>query len=117
MRAVGHLPETGVVRGLVRRPPLWICAISALVIAIVFINVAGMSYGSRAGKLETGIQQLERKNSILSSSRTRVLSMPRVRHQATAAGMAMPPPDEIRYLTFEPGDIDAAATRLAAEGS
>lgn len=116
VRAVGHLPETGVVRGLVRWPPLWICAISGLVILIVFINVAGMSYGSRAGKLETGIQQLERQNSILSSSQTRVLSMPRIRHQASAAGMAMPPPDEIRYLRYEPGDVEAAAARLAAEG-
>lgn len=116
VRAVGHLPETGVVRGVARRPPLWICAISGLVILIVFINVAAMSYGSRAGELETGIQQLERQSSILSSSRTRVLSMPRIRHRAAAAGMAMPPPDEIRYLTWEPGDVDAAAARLAAEG-
>lgn len=116
VRAVGHLPETGLVRGVVRRPPLWIFAISLLVIAIVFINVAGMTYGARAGKLETGIQQLERKNSILRSSQTTAVSMPRILHQATAAGMAVPPPEEIRYLRFEPGDIDAAAARLAAEG-
>lgn len=116
VHAVGHLPETGFIRSLARRPPLWICAISLLVISIVFINVAGMTYASRAGKLETSIQQLERKNSILGSTQTRALSVPSIRHRAAAAGMAMPAPDAIRYIRYEPGDIDAAAARLAAEG-
>jgi len=114
--AVGHLPESGVVRGIVGRPPFWICAIGALVIAIVFINVAGMSYGARASKIETEIQSLERRNSILQSSQTQALSMPRIRHQAAAAGMVMPAPDEIHYRRFQPGDYAAAAARLAAEG-
>lgn len=116
VHAVGHLPETGVIRGLVGRPPLWICAISLLVISIVFINVAGMTYASRAGKLETSIQQLERKQAILGSAQTRSLSMPRIRHRAAAAGMAMPEPDAIRYVRYEPGDVEAAAARLAAGG-
>ncbi|MCO5315450.1 MAG: hypothetical protein M9938_04705 [Solirubrobacterales bacterium] len=116
VHAVGHLPETGVVRGLVRWPPLWICAISGLVIAIVFINVAAMFYGSSAGKLETGIQKLESRSAILRSAQTEVLSMPRIQREAAAAGMAMPAPDQIRYISYEPGDIDAAAARLAAEG-
>ncbi len=114
--AFGHLPETGVVRGIVGRPPFWIFAIGALVIAIVFINVAGMSYGARASKIETEIQSLERRNSILRSSQTQALSMPRIRHHAAAAGMAMPAPDEIHYRQFHPGDYAAAAARLAAEG-
>lgn len=116
VHAVGHLPETGVIRRVVGRPPLWIFAIGVLVIAIVFINVAGVSYTSRAGRIETDIQKLERRISILRSSQTSVLSMPRIRRQAAAAGMAMPAPDEIHYLRYEPGDIATAAARLAAEG-
>lgn len=114
--AVGHIPETGLIRGIVARTPFWIFAIGILVIGIVFINVAGMSWGARAGKIETEIQQLERRNSILRSSQTRALSMPRIRHAAAAEGMTMPAPDEIRYREFQPGDYAAAAARLAAEG-
>ncbi len=35
---------------------------------------------------------------------------------ALAAGMAAPDPEELRYLHYKPGDIAAAAQRLAAEG-
>ncbi|MDQ2622277.1 MAG: hypothetical protein M3Y45_04465 [Actinomycetota bacterium] len=114
--AVGHLPESGMVRGIVGRPPFWIFALGLVVIGIVFINVAGLSYGSRASKIETEIQNLERRNSILRSSQTQALAMPRIRHQAASAGMAMPAPDEIHYRQFQPGDFAAAAARLAAEG-
>ncbi len=114
--AVGHLPETGVVRGIVARTPFWIFAIGVLVIGIVAINVAGMSWSARASKLETEIQTLERSSSILRSSQTQALSMPRIRHAAAAAGMTMPEPDEIHYRQFQPGDYAAAAARLAAEG-
>ena len=42
--------------------------------------------------------------------------MPRVRRAAVAAGMAVPATDEIIYRSYQPGDIAAAAQRLAAEG-
>jgi len=90
--------------------------IGVLLIGIVAVNVLTVSYGSMASNIEADIQTLERRNAILESSEVTALSMPRVRNAALAAGMAVPAPEEIRYLTFKDGDVAAAAQRLAAEG-
>ncbi|MBK5110533.1 MAG: hypothetical protein JJE10_04095 [Thermoleophilia bacterium] len=110
-----HLPESSAVVGI-SRSRLWIAVIGALLIGIVGINLVTVSYGSMASRLETQIQKLEQRNSILRSSETSAMSMPRVRNAALAAGMAAPATDEIRYRSFAPGDFAAAAQRLAADG-
>lgn len=98
------------------RHKLWIAVIGLLLIGIVAINVLTVSYGSMASNIEADIATLERRNAILESSEVTALSMPRVRNAALAAGMGVPDPEEINYLSFNDGDIAAAAARLAAEG-
>ena len=112
---VTHLPETSAVHGMTRHK-VWIAVIGVLLIGIVAINVLTVSYGSMASNIEADIATLERRNAILESSEVTALSMPRVRNAALAAGMAVPEPQEIKYLSFKDGDIAAAAARLAAEG-
>ncbi len=90
--------------------------IGALLIGIVLVNVLTVSYGAMASRVETNTEKLERKNSILSSSTTQALSMPRVRSAAAEAGMIVPTTTEIRYLESGPEVVAAAAQRLAAEG-
>lgn len=87
-----------------------------LLIGIVLVNVLTVSYGAMASRVETNTEKLERQNSILSSSTTRALSMPRVRSAAAEAGMIVPATTEIRYLESGPEVFAAAAQRLAAEG-
>jgi len=112
---VTHFPESGLMRTAAtgRR---WIFVIGALLLAIVAINVVTVSYGAMASKLETQIESIQRENSILKSSQTAALAMPRVQAQAASDGMFLPEPDEIHYRSFQESDIEAAAARLAAGG-
>jgi hypothetical protein len=114
-RAVTHFPESGLVRTAAtgRR---WIFVIGALLLAIVAINVVTVSYGAMSSKIETQIESIERQSEILKSTRTAALSMPRVQSQADTDGMVLPEPDQIHYRSFQPGDYEAAAARLAAGG-
>jgi hypothetical protein len=113
--AVTALPETGAVRRIARGRA-WIAIIGVLLIGIVAINVVTVSYGAMSSRIGTDTAELQRQNSILSSQITTSLSMPRVRDAAASAGMAMPAGDQIIYRQYQPGDIAAAAERLAAEG-
>lgn len=113
--AVTALPESTAVRRM-SQGRAWIAIIGVLLIGIVAINVVTVSYGAMSSRIGTDIAELQRQNSILSSQITQSLSMPRVRDAATSAGMAVPAPDEIAYRQYQPGDIAAAAQRLAAEG-
>ncbi len=112
---VGRLPESAAVRKI-SGSRIWIAVIGLMLIGIVAINVLTVSYGAMASGVEAKIETLERQNTILSSSTTRALSMPRVRNAAAAAGMTAPATDEIRYREFGPEAFAAAAQRLAAEG-
>jgi uncharacterized protein (DUF1786 family) len=112
---VTGLPESPAVRRM-SQGRAWIAVIGLLLIGIVAINVVTVSYGSMSSRIGTEIEALQRQNSILSSQTTRVLSMPRVRSAAAAAGMAVPATTEIVYRDYDPSDIAAAAQRLAAEG-
>jgi hypothetical protein len=113
--AVTALPESTAVRRM-SQGRAWIAIIGVLLIGIVAINVVTVSYGAMSSRIGTDTAELQRQNSILSSQITQSLSMPRVREAATTAGMAVPAPDEIVYRQYQPGDIAAAAQRLAAEG-
>jgi len=112
---VTHLPESTAVVGI-SRSRVWIAVIGILLIGIVAINVITVSYGAMSGRIQNDIQTLDRQNSILKSQQTEALSMPRVQDAAASAGMLVPAPDEIHYRSFQPGDIAAAAQRLAADG-
>jgi hypothetical protein len=113
--AVTHLPESSAVVGM-SRSRVWIAVIGVLLLGIIAINVLTVSYGSMASNLEGEIDALQSRNAILKSHETTALSMPRVRDAATAAGMTTPDPVDIQYRTYKPGDIAAAAQRLAAAG-
>lgn len=112
---VTHLPESSAVVGI-SRSRVWIAVIGLLLIGIVAINVLTVSYGSMASNIEADIDTLNNRNAILKSNETTALSMPRIQTAAAAAGMAVPEPTDVRYRNFQPGDIAAAAQRLAAEG-
>ena len=113
--AVGRLPESTAVRRI-SKSRLWIAVIGVLLTGIVLVNVLTVSYGSMASGIETNTEKLERQNSILSSTITKSLSMPRVRSAAAEAGMIVPATTEIEYREFGPEVFAAAAQRLAAEG-
>lgn len=113
--AVGRLPDIAPVRRI-SGSRMWIALIGILLAGIVAVNVLTVSYGAMASRVETKIETLERQNTILGSSTTKALSMPRVRAAAAAAGMVTPATDEIRYREFGPEVFAAAAARLAAEG-
>ena len=113
--AVTHLPESSAVVGI-SRSRVWIAVIGILLIGIVAVNVLTVSYGSMASNIEADIDTLNSRNAILKSTETNALSMPRVTSAATAAGMTLPETTDVRYRSYQPGDIAAAAQRLAAEG-
>ena len=116
-QVVTHLPETGAVVGMCRMAlhsnrQQWHDAFTRGLQALLDNGVLGVS----ASKVDAEIQALERRNAILKSTETEILSMPRVHDAALTAGMAAPDPEELRYLHYKPGDLAAAAQRLAAEG-
>jgi hypothetical protein len=113
--AVGRLPESAAIRRI-SKSRLWIAVIGVLLIGIVLVNVLTVSYGAMASRVETNTEKLQRQNTILSSSTTRALSMPRVRRAAAEAGMIVPATTEITYREFGPEVFATAAQRLAAEG-
>ena len=95
---------------------VWIGVLGVLLVGIVALNVATLSFAAASGKIDEQITALEKENSMLESREAERFSTARIRSEATGLGLAMPNQEEPRLIQYEPGDAAAAAARLAAAG-
>ncbi len=113
--AVRELPDSGLVVRMTRGRA-WIAVLGVLLVGIVALNVATLSFAASAGKIDEQITSLEKENSMLEGREAERYSTARVRGQAAAAGLAMPTTEDPRVVEFDPADVATAAARLAAAG-
>lgn len=113
--AVRGLPDSGLVVRMTRGRA-WIAVLGVLLVGIVALNVATLSFAASAGKIGAQISALEKENTMLESREAERFSTARVRNSAGELGLAMPNTEEPRVIEADPGDIAAAAQRLAAAG-
>lgn len=113
--AVRHLPDSGLVVRMTRGRA-WIAVLGVLLVGIVALNVATLSFAASAGKIDEQIGSLEGEISMLESREAKYFSTARIRNEGAAAGLAMPTTEEPSVIEFEPEDVATAAARLAAAG-
>jgi hypothetical protein len=98
------------------RGRVWIAVLAVLLVGIVALNVATLSFGASSGKIDEQITSLEQEISMLEGREAKAFSTARVRNEAAAAGLAMPTTEEPTVVEFQPADVATAAARLAAAG-
>lgn len=113
--AVRQLPDSSLVVRMTRGRA-WIAVLGLLLVGIVALNVATLSFAATAGKIDEQITALEKENSMLGSREAQHFSTARVRSQGAELGLAMPTTEEPTLIEFEPADVATAASRLAAAG-
>jgi hypothetical protein len=113
--AVRQLPDSSLVVRMTRGRA-WIAVLGVLLVGIVALNVATLSFAASAGKIDEQITALEKENSMLESREAERYSTARIRGQGAAIGLAMPTSEDPRLIEFEPSDVADAAARLAAAG-
>jgi hypothetical protein len=113
--AVRELPDSGLVVRMTRGRA-WIAVLGVLLVGIVALNVATLSFAASAGQIDEQITSLEKENSMLEGREAERYSTARIRGQAAAAGLAMPTSEDPRIVKFAPADVATAAARLAAAG-
>ncbi|HEU4707131.1 MAG TPA: hypothetical protein VFS64_08095 [Solirubrobacterales bacterium] len=113
--AVRDLPDSGLVVRMTQGR-LWIGVLGVLLVGIVALNVATLSFAATSGKVDEQITALEKENSMLESRAAQHYSTARVRAEAAELGLAMPTTEEPKLIEPKPGDVAAAASRLAAAG-
>jgi hypothetical protein len=113
--AVSQLPDSGLVVRMTRGRA-WIAVLGVLLVGIVALNVATLSFAAAAGKIDEQITSLEQENSMLESREAKYFSTARIRNEGAAAGLAMPTTEDPRPIEFDPADVATAASRLAAAG-
>jgi cell division protein FtsL len=94
----------------------WIAVLGVLLVGIVALNVATLSFAASSGKIDAQITALEKENTMLESREAERFSTARVRSAAGELGLAMPNTEEPRVIEAGPADVAAAAQRLAAAG-
>lgn len=110
---VRHIPDSGLVTGLVRGRA-WIIVLGVLLAGIVAINVVSLSLSSSAGKMEQRATVLEQENSALRASLAQRLSTDRVEVAAAGLGMVRPATDDYIYRTAGDAKAGDAVDRLKA---
>ncbi|MGN6201829.1 MAG: hypothetical protein ACTHNY_05435 [Solirubrobacterales bacterium] len=113
--AVRQLPDSSLVVRMTQGR-LWIGVLGVLLVGIVAVNVATLSFAAASGKIDAQITALEKENSMLESREAERFSTARVRSQAGQIGLAMPNTEEPKLIQYDAGDAAAAAARLAAAG-
>lgn len=113
--AVRQLPDSSLVVRMTQGR-LWIGVLGLLLVGIVALNVATLSFAAASGKIDEQITALEKENSMLESRAAQHYSTARVRGEAAELGLAMPTTEEPHLIEAKPGDAAAAAARLAAAG-
>ena len=113
--AVRQLPDSSLVVRMTRGRA-WIAVLGLLLVGIVALNVATLSFAATAGQIDEQITTLEAENSALEGREAEHYSTARIRHEAVAVGLTMPNIEEPRVIEFSPADVATAASRLAAAG-
>lgn len=113
--AVRQLPDSGLVVRMTRGRA-WIAVLGVLLVGIVGLNVATLSFAASAGKIDEQITALEKENSMLESREAQKFSTAQVRSKGAELGLAMPTTEEPGLIEYEPADVATAASRLAAAG-
>jgi hypothetical protein len=113
--AVRQLPDSGLVVRMTRGRA-WIGVLGILLVGIVALNVATLSFAASAGKIDEQITALENENSMLESREAKHFSTARIRNQGSQLGLAMPNTEEPQVIELSPDDVATAASRLAAAG-
>jgi len=113
--AVRQLPDSSLVVRMTRGRA-WIAVLGALLVGIVALNVATLSFAASAGQIDKQITALEQENSMLGGREAEHYSTARIRSEAAAAGLAMPTMEDPKVVEYEPADVATAAARLAAAG-
>jgi hypothetical protein len=113
--AVRQLPDSSLVVRMTRGRA-WIGVLGILLVGIVALNVATLSFAASAGKIDEQITTLEKENSMLGGREAQKYSTARIRAQASALGLAMPNTEEPHVIELAPDDVATAAARLAAAG-
>lgn len=113
--AVRQLPDSSLVVRMTRGRT-WIAVLGVLLVGIVALNVATLSFAATQGKIEEQITTLEEENSMLESREAKHFSTARIRNEASAIGLTMPNTEEPRVIEYSPDDVATAAGRLAAAG-
>lgn len=113
--AVRQLPDSGLVVRMTRGRA-WIAVLGVLLVGIVGLNVATLSFAASAGKIDEQITALEKENSMLESREAQKFSTAQVRSKGAELGLAMPTTEEPGLIEYQPADVATAASRLAAAG-
>ncbi len=113
--AVRQLPDSSLVVRMTRGRA-WIAVLGVLLVGIVALNVATLSFAASAGRIDEQITALEEENSMLEGREAERYGTARIRSQASAIGLAMPTTEDPSVVQFEPADVATAAARLAAAG-
>ncbi len=80
----------------------WIAVLGVLLVGIVALNVATLSFAASSGRIDEQITALEEENSMLESREAKDFSTARIRNEGAAAGLAMPTTEDPRLIEFEP---------------
>ena len=113
--AVRQLPDSSLVVRMTQGR-LWIGVLGVLLVGIVALNVATLSFAASSGKIGEEITALEKENSMLESREAQHYSTARIRSEAAELGLTMPNTEEPQLVEAGPGAAAAAAARLAAAG-
>jgi hypothetical protein len=113
--AVSQLPDSGLVVRMTRGRA-WIAVLGVLLVGIVALNVATLSFAASSGKIDAQITALEKENTMLESRIAERYSTARVRSEAAGLGLTMSSSEEPKLVEPHPGDATVAAARLAAAG-
>jgi len=114
--AVRQLPDSSLMVRLTRGRA-WIAVLGVLLIGIVAVNVATLSFAAAGGQIEKNIGALEEENSLLRARDAARSGAARVGREGTALGLVATSTEQAGTLRVSPRDVRIAAERLAAAGS
>ena len=114
--AISDISDSGLIMRLTRGRG-WIAVLCVLLGGIVTLNVLSLSLNATSGRVGQQLEQLERENSALRGELAERLSAGSVEAAAANLGLAVPPPEDVTYLSASDGDADKLAKLLGVEST
>jgi hypothetical protein len=93
----------------------WIALLGALLFGIVALNVVSLSLNAGNGRIGTEIDLLERQNSALRAELAEQFSAGRVEGAAAELGLAVPDPQDVRYVNAGDSNAEKLAKLLGTD--
>jgi hypothetical protein len=113
--AIRGVPDSGLVVRMTRGRA-WIAVLGVLLVGIVGLNVATLSFAASSGKIDEKNTALEQENVGLESRVGTVFGNGRMRHEAAAMGLAPSTTEQPVVINPGPNVVGEAAQRLAEAG-